>query len=71
MTTFQLREICTKERILQGVINPMDKEELVHTILRYKGADEYFLIQRQDALLYFKYSPNGESDRRPVSDESR
>lgn len=50
MTTFQLREICTKERILQGVINPMDKEELVHTILRYKGADEYFLIQRQDGV---------------------
>ena len=48
MTTFQLREICRKERIIQGAINPMDKEELVRLILRYRGADEFFLIQKKD-----------------------
>lgn len=48
MTSFQLREICRREKIIQGVINPMDKEELVRVILRFRGADEYFLIQKAD-----------------------
>lgn len=48
MTTFQLREICRREKIIQGVIDPMDKEELVRVILRYRGADEHFLIQKMD-----------------------
>lgn len=48
MTTFQLREICRKEKIIQGVLNPMDKEELVRIVLRYRGADEYFLIETPD-----------------------
>lgn len=48
MTTFQLREICRKEKIIQGIINPMDKEELIRMILRYRGADEYFLIDKPD-----------------------
>ncbi|MDR1550295.1 MAG: molecular chaperone [Hungatella sp.] len=45
MTTFQLREICQKEKILQGILNPMDKEELLSVILRFRGADKYFLIE--------------------------
>lgn len=48
MTTFQLREICRSEKIIQGIMNPMDKEELIRVILRYRGADEYFLIQKED-----------------------
>lgn len=48
MTTFQLKEICREEKILQGVINPMDKEELIRVILRFRGAEEYFLIQKPD-----------------------
>ena len=48
MTTFQLREICRKEKILHGILNPMDKEELIRVILRFKGADEYFLIEKLD-----------------------
>lgn len=28
MTTRQLREICRRERIVQGILNPLDKEEL-------------------------------------------
>ncbi len=50
MTIFQLREICIKEKIVQGMVNPMDKEELIHTILHYRGADEYFLIQKQSGV---------------------
>lgn len=48
MTTFQLQEICRREKIIQGVLSPMDKEELIRVILRYRGADEYFLIQKAD-----------------------
>lgn len=48
MTTFQLQEICRREKIIHGVISPMDKEELIRVILRYRGADEYFLIQKAD-----------------------
>lgn len=45
MTTYQLKEICRAEKIIQGAVNPMDKEELIRVILRYRGADEYFLIR--------------------------
>lgn len=46
MTAFQLKEICRTEKIIQGVVNPMDKEELVRTILRFRGAEECFLIEK-------------------------
>ena len=29
MTTYQLREICRREKIMNGVIHPLDKEELI------------------------------------------
>ena len=48
MTTFQLREICRREKIIQGVVDPMDREDLIRVILRYRGADEYFLIKKRD-----------------------
>ena len=48
MTLFQLREICRREKILHGVLKPMEKEELIRVIMRYRGADEYFLIRKTD-----------------------
>ena len=45
MTTFQLREICRREKLIQGIIDPMDKEELVRVILRFRGSDEYVLFK--------------------------
>ena len=48
MTTHQLREICRREKIIQGVINPMDKEELVRVIMRYRGTREQMLILEED-----------------------
>lgn len=48
MTTYQLKEICRVEKLIQGVVNPMDKEELIRVILRYRGADEYYLIRSWD-----------------------
>lgn len=47
MTTHQLREICRKEKIVQGILNPMDKEELIHVIMRYRGTREQMLILRE------------------------
>lgn len=47
MTTHQLREICRREKIIQGMINPMDKEELVHVIMRYRGTKEQRLIRHE------------------------
>lgn len=35
MTTYQLREICRREKIMNGVIHPLDKEELIQSIMRY------------------------------------
>ena len=34
MTTHQLREICRREKLVQGLLNPLDKEELIHVIMR-------------------------------------
>ena len=36
MTTYQLREICRREKIMNGVIHPLDKEELIHYALHGK-----------------------------------
>ena len=47
MTTHQLREICRREKIIQGILNPMDKEELVHVILRFRGKGERMLIAEE------------------------
>lgn len=48
MTTHQLREICRREKIVQGILNPMDKEELVHVILRFRGTREQLLIMEEE-----------------------
>ena len=44
MTTYQLREICRKNRIMNGVVVPLDKEELIRIILRSLGRREELLI---------------------------
>ena len=47
MTTHQLREICRREKIIQGILNPLDKEELVSVIMRYRGTREQLLIRKE------------------------
>ncbi len=49
MTTHQLREICRREKIVHGILNPLDKEELIHVIMRYRGTREQLLIRHDDA----------------------
>lgn len=45
MTTYQLREICRHEKIINGIINPLDKEELICTIIRHKGKRQKYFIR--------------------------
>lgn len=47
MTTHQLREICRHEKIMNGIINPLDKEELIWTIMRSLGKQESLLIKKE------------------------
>ena len=48
MTTHQLREICRQEKIIRGVIDPLDRDELIRVILRYRGAEADGLIRTYD-----------------------
>ena len=45
MTTYQLREICNKEKLVKSIINPLDKEELIRLIMRYRGEKDTKLIK--------------------------
>ena len=44
MTTYQLREICREEQIINGVNSPLDKDELVYQIMRFRGLEEQRFI---------------------------
>lgn len=45
MTTFQLRNICHKEKLVGSVVNNLDREGLLQTILRFRGAEESMFIE--------------------------
>ena len=45
MTTFQLKNICYQERLVKGVANTLDRDVLIETILKYRGAEEPLLIR--------------------------
>jgi hypothetical protein len=45
MTTYQLRDICTKEKIIKGVTNMLNRNELIETIIRYRGDREALFIR--------------------------
>ena len=44
MTTFQLRDICWRERIINGIQAPMDKDELIRQIMRFRGRKDNLFI---------------------------
>lgn len=48
MTTYQLREICRQNKLMNGVVNPLDKEELVWIVMRSMGKKEDLLIEETD-----------------------
>lgn len=45
MTTYQLRDICYRERLVDGLVQTLERDELIRTILKYRGADESLLIR--------------------------
>ena len=47
MTTFQLRNICYKEKLVTGLINTLTRDELIDKILRYRGSEENPLIREK------------------------
>ncbi len=51
MTTFQLRDICWRERIINGIQAPLDKDELIRQIMRFRG--------RKDSLFITEYNEAG------------
>ena len=45
MTTYQLRDICNEEKIINGMIAPFDKDEYLYQIMRFRGRKEHLLIK--------------------------
>lgn len=52
MTVYQLQEIARREKIIPAVVNRLDKELLIRTILRYRGAEKALLINEYRAEDY-------------------
>lgn len=46
MTTYQLREICKEEKIINAITSPLDKDELIYQIMRFRGLDQNFFINK-------------------------
>ncbi|MEC0226296.1 molecular chaperone [Paenibacillus alba] len=45
MTTLQLRSICHKEKLVEGLSGSLDREALIRTVLKYRNAEQSLLIQ--------------------------
>ncbi|KNY30451.1 molecular chaperone [Pseudobacteroides cellulosolvens] len=45
MTTFQLRTICYDEKLVKGIVDHLDREKLISTILKFRSAEESLLIK--------------------------
>lgn len=52
LTTLQLRDICFEEKLAKGIANRLDKEEYIATILRFRGANEDFIIKKYNPVGY-------------------
>jgi hypothetical protein len=44
MTTYQLKDICSKEKLVKSIVNPLDKQELIRLIMKYRGESDTLLI---------------------------
>ncbi len=52
MTTYQLREICKEEKIINGMTAPMEKDQLITQIMRFRGLQKGLFIteHREEGL---------------------
>lgn len=48
MTTVQLCDICNRERIIKGITNRLNRDELIETILRFRGEKETLFIYEKE-----------------------
>lgn len=46
MTTYQLREICRQERLINGIHAPLDKDVLIRQIIRFRGREDRLFITK-------------------------
>ncbi len=46
MTTYQLREICRQERLINGIHAPLDKDVLIRQIMRFRGREDKLFISK-------------------------
>lgn len=46
MTTYQLREICRQEKLINGIHAPLDKDELIYQIMRFRGRENRLFITK-------------------------
>lgn len=44
LTTFQLRNICYRERLVEGISQGLNRDDTIRIILKYLGAEEQLLI---------------------------
>lgn len=44
MTTYQLKDICNREKLVKSIVNPLDKEELIRLIMKYRGESDTLFI---------------------------
>ena len=69
MPVYQLQEIARREKIIPAVANRLDKELLIQTILRYRGAetallindyraDDYKRLEKSFSQITFQAQPN-------------
>lgn len=54
MTTFRLREICIREKLIKGIANPLNRQELINTIVRFRGEEETLLIKKRAEGGFFR-----------------
>ncbi|WP_088825470.1 molecular chaperone [Listeria goaensis] len=56
LTTLQLRDICYQEKLVKGIANSLDRSTFVETILRFRGANEDYLIKLYDSANFERVS---------------
>ena len=72
LTTFQLRNICYRERLVEGISQGLDRDDTIRIILKYLGAEERLLVgprceggmeRVQSAMGRYMQAPLQQADR--------
>lgn len=52
LTTLQLRDICYQEKLVKGIANSLDRLAFIETILKFRGANEDYLIKTYNGAFF-------------------